>query len=56
MKNNFKIRKADIKDLEHILRLNHELFKEEFKDAHRAKPDVEALIRCYGELFNRGVV
>lgn len=32
------------------------LFKEEFKDAHRAKPDVEALIRCYGELFNRGVV
>lgn len=31
MKNNFKIRKANIKDLEHILRLNQELFNEEFK-------------------------
>ena len=31
MENNFEIRKASIKDLEHILRLNHELFKEEFK-------------------------
>jgi GNAT superfamily N-acetyltransferase len=31
MKNNFIIRKANIKDLEHIIRLNHELLKEEFK-------------------------
>jgi ribosomal protein S18 acetylase RimI-like enzyme len=31
MKNNFEIRKANIKDLKHILKLNHELFKEEFK-------------------------
>ncbi|MCK4355230.1 GNAT family N-acetyltransferase [Candidatus Parcubacteria bacterium] len=31
MKNNFEIRKANIKDLEHILRLYHELLKEEFK-------------------------
>jgi GNAT superfamily N-acetyltransferase len=28
MKNNFEIRKANIKDLKHILKLNHELFKE----------------------------
>ena len=31
MENNFEIRKANIKDLEHILRLNQKLFNEEFK-------------------------
>jgi DNA polymerase III epsilon subunit-like protein len=34
--------------------LHEELFGEPFKDAHRARSDVEALTRCYLELRKRG--
>lgn len=36
--------------------LHQELFGEGFKDAHRAKPDTQALIRCCVELFKRGML
>lgn len=36
--------------------LHEELFGERFKDAHRAEPDVRALVRCYIELKKRGDV
>lgn len=32
------------------------LFEEEFPDAHRAKNDVQAMIRCYKELCKQGVI
>lgn len=32
------------------------LFEEKFKDAHRAKYDVQALARCYGELKARDII
>lgn len=36
--------------------LHQLLFKETFKDAHRAKPDTNALIRCCYELHKRGLI
>jgi len=36
--------------------LHLELFDEEFKGAHRAKVDVQALTRCCVELFKRGLL
>lgn len=34
--------------------LHKELFGEDFPNAHRAKNDVEAMIRCYKEIIKRG--
>jgi DNA polymerase III epsilon subunit-like protein len=39
-----------------LQRLHQELFGEGFADAHRAKPDVMALYRCYEELVKRGII
>jgi len=36
--------------------LHQLLFGEKFKDAHRAKVDVQALVRCCVELYKRGVL
>lgn len=36
--------------------LHEKLFGEKFKDAHRAKSDTQALIRCCCELHKRGVI
>lgn len=36
--------------------LHEHLFGERFKDAHRAEPDVRAMVRCYIELKRRGDV
>ena len=36
--------------------LHELLFGERFKEAHRAKPDTQALIRCCVELFKRGEI
>lgn len=36
--------------------LHVELFGEPFPEAHRAKPDTQALIRCAVELFRRGLL
>jgi DNA polymerase III epsilon subunit-like protein len=36
--------------------LHEHLFGERFKDAHRAEPDVRALVRCYIECRKRGWV
>lgn len=37
-------------------RLYSHLFNEPFVDAHRAKPDVHANLRCAVELFKRGIL
>ena len=37
-------------------KLHELLFGKEFTGAHRAKTDVHALVRCYHELMNRGVI
>lgn len=39
-----------------LARLHEELFDEGFPDAHRAKPDVLALVRCYIELVRREII
>lgn len=36
--------------------LHTTLFKQGFPEAHRAKPDVQALVRCCYELFKRGML
>jgi DNA polymerase III epsilon subunit-like protein len=36
--------------------LYHYLFGEDFPEAHRAKPDTLALLRCFVELLERGVL
>lgn len=37
-----------------MMNLHEHLFNEKFADAHRAKPDTQALIRCAVELYKRG--
>lgn len=39
-----------------LAKLHQHLFNELFADAHRAKADVMALVRCFNELRNRGDV
>jgi DNA polymerase III epsilon subunit-like protein len=39
-----------------LKKLHAELFGKEFEGAHRAKTDVQALVRCCVELFKRGVL
>ena len=39
-----------------LTNLHQELFGVPFEGAHRARHDVEALFRCYGELCKRGVI
>lgn len=39
-----------------LTKLHLELFGKEFKDAHRAKGDVDALTPCCVELFKRGII
>jgi ATP-dependent DNA helicase DinG len=39
-----------------LTKLHEYLFGTQFKDAHRAKPDCQALIRCTLELFKRGAI
>ena len=39
-----------------LSRLHELLFGKTFKDSHRAKTDVYALVRCYFELAQRGMV
>lgn len=36
--------------------LHEHLFGEKFADAHRAKADVQALVRCCTEMFKRGML
>ena len=37
-----------------LTRLHEHLFGRGFDGAHRAKPDVQALVRCYNEMVRRG--
>ena len=39
-----------------LTNLHIELFKEPFPEAHRARADVMALVRCCNELFKRGLL
>ena len=39
-----------------LQKLHNYLFKRDFKDAHRARPDVMAMFDCYSELLDRGVI
>lgn len=39
-----------------LTNLHIELFKEPFPEAHRARTDVMALVRCCNELFKRGLL
>ena len=39
-----------------LAKLHQALFNKDFKDAHRAKNDVYALVRCYKEMINQGLI
>jgi hypothetical protein len=39
-----------------MTKLHKYLFDADFPDAHRAKPDTQALIRCAVELYRRGLI